>query len=129
VDRNAPDAKLKAACLAKYQNRKPTHFLQLDGFFHPDGAGDGIMPPDLEGDCLTGGAVVELMNGAEVRLLVRNGTAPAVAARLARKLAAWLEKDGERFIEKYLTDHQCSHCHGSGQVIGGGHVEDERFHF
>jgi hypothetical protein len=78
--------------LAHYAQRKPSHFLQLDGFYLPNG-GDDFMQPDEDGDCLHGSGTVELMTGTpSVRVLVTFGTDRHVAVRQLKKLAKWLKK-------------------------------------
>ncbi len=77
--------------LAQYASRKPKHFLQLDGFYMPDG-GDSVMRPDDDGDAITASGTMELMHGATTRVLIPHDTDVRVAARQLKKLAKWLKR-------------------------------------
>jgi len=78
--------------LAHYARKNPKQFLQMDGFYLPDG-GDDLMNPDDEGDCLQAISTVELMYmfGATVRVLIGSDADRMVAVRQLQKLAEWLE--------------------------------------
>ncbi len=83
-----------AECLARYAAKRPKHFLQLD-CFHMEDDGDDVMRPDTDGDAMFAGHTTELMNGADVRVLIPEGADVVSALRMLRKLADWLERDGE----------------------------------
>lgn len=84
------DAQRKSELLEKYEHREPTLFRQFDGFHMPDG-GDCAMTPDEDGVCLMGGNTYELMSGcSEVRVLIRDGVDPVLAATMLRKIAYWV---------------------------------------
>jgi hypothetical protein len=83
----------KAAILAKYAEREPKRFVQLDAHFSPDGPDDSLMAPDEEGDALTASETFELMHGASVRVLIDADCDPALALHRLRKLADWLACD------------------------------------
>jgi hypothetical protein len=80
----------KDSLLAKYAEREPKRFVQLDAHFAP---GDEVLGADDDGDALTGGGTFELMHGASVRVLIEPDCDSAIAVRRLRKLAAWLERN------------------------------------
>lgn len=80
--------------LAHYAKKDPKQFLQMDGFYLPNG-GDDSMRPDDEGDCLHASTTVELMYGATVRVLIGPAADRMVAIRQLQKLATWLKKDAD----------------------------------
>jgi hypothetical protein len=82
--------------LAHYASRPPTHFRQIDGHLHPD----AIMGPDADGHSVNGSLTVELMAGADVRVLVPLTTSKADAVTLLRKAIAWIERGAFEIIDK-----------------------------
>ena len=90
---------VKALLLAHYAEKEPTDFEQID-CHHRSGAIVDAFPEcrhdayDADGDTFDFGATTELMNGADVRILVRRDTPLEVATRLLRKAADWSERDG-----------------------------------
>jgi hypothetical protein len=82
---------LAGAKLLHYSRTEPKHFLQLDGFYIPD-AGDNPIDPDIDGDRLCAGGTVELMSGADVRILIPHDADVSVAVRQIKKLAKWLKR-------------------------------------
>jgi hypothetical protein len=90
----------KGELLEHYAEREPTAFYQFDGWHLGVGHGDDVMHPDEEGDCLASGTTYELMHGADVRVLVKRGMAPEIAAQLLEKLTSWIRRDGFEFHEE-----------------------------
>ncbi len=90
-----PEDEQKCLLLTKYAEKKPTTFGQLDAFVIGKDGGDDVMRPDPDGDCLMGGITTDLMDGADVRILIRRGTSGVNAVRLIGKLVEWLESDPE----------------------------------
>lgn len=78
--------------LAHYAAREPKKFLQIDGFYLPEG-GDDFLHPDKDGDYMHGSATVELMHGTDVRVLIPYETNAKVAARQLKKMAKWLNRN------------------------------------
>ena len=76
--------------LAHYANREPKNFLQMDGFYMPEG-GDSDMHPDKDGDVLEASSTVELMLGSSVRVLIPYDTDLKAALRQMKKLTKWLK--------------------------------------
>ena len=92
-----PVTDVKAKLLKKHAEprRLPHGFVQLDGFHFADGIGDDVFRPDQDHDSLMAGRTVELRaSNAElaVRVLIHDGTDPAIAVRLLRKLSDWYER-------------------------------------
>jgi hypothetical protein len=83
----------KEELLFKYSKREPRAFHQYDGFDIPVGHGDSIMQPDILGHCIFCIDTFELMNGADVRVLIRPEVAKETALILLLKIAAWLNND------------------------------------
>src|SRR5262245_7742784 len=79
----------KAEKLAHYARRGPKSFVQIDGWRAGAWIGDSLK--DKDGHAVTGGRTVELMRGADVRVLIDPSTTPAEATALLRKAAAWVE--------------------------------------
>jgi hypothetical protein len=77
--------------LAHYAAREPKKFLQIDGFYLPEG-GDDFLHPDKDGDYMHGTETVELMRGTDVRVLIPYETNAKVAARQLKKMAKWLKR-------------------------------------
>lgn len=81
--------------LEHYAGKKLTAFRQLDTFIGVKDAGDCIVMPDGDGDCLFERITCELMSGGPaIRVLV---TAEATVADVARAFDKWrqvLEHDG-----------------------------------
>ena len=71
--------------LAHYASREPRSFLQLDAFYLPHND-DPDLDADKDGDALMGGATIELMNGASVRVLLPHNADPKVVVRQLKKI-------------------------------------------
>ncbi len=82
-----PEQTAKEDKLKHYAERPLTKFLQLDGFYLGVDGGDSIMVPDKDGDDCWFSATEELMHGADVRILVKDGVSPDTAIRLIQKLS------------------------------------------
>jgi len=102
-----------AECLAKYAERKPQKYLQIDGHHLPDG-GDDIMRPDEDGDCINSGSTWELMAHNDVRVLIGTGVDAQVAVRQLRKIIDWIVRDGQQLMHEAFED-RCPACNGTGK--------------
>ena len=76
--------------LAHYSRCEPKAFCQIDAF---NTAPDYVMRPDADGDAIMGGSTIELMHGADVRVLIPLGADPKVARRQLKKIASWLKSN------------------------------------
>ena len=95
--------------LAHYASREPKSFLQLDAFYSPweDSAlwEDPALHPDKDGDALKGKGTIELMQVAEVRVLIPHDAKPKAAVRQLKKIAKWLNKNPDLFdLAKPLSE-------------------------
>ena len=115
--------RIKAALLVKYGEKEPNEFIQFDGFHMPDG-GDCVMEPDENGYCVTQQNTVELMNGSDVRVLIRKPDAGFIQqcsslpdfhdiAEMLRKIAGYCDKmDGTPY------DYEMEEINHPGEGIG-----------
>ncbi len=88
------DKKLFCARLAEYAAKDPKRFLQLDGEYRPGWGGDDCDPPaDEDGDWVSAGGTVELIDGATVRILIPDGADLTIVIRQLKKLRKWLKQD------------------------------------
>ena len=87
---------IKLKLIKKYIRREPTRFQQHDGFANLE-PGDFIMSPDEDGDCCLSSETWELMYGADVRILIKEGTTYLDAIRLLKKIVKYIERDKESF--------------------------------
>jgi len=91
-DGRAP--RTKAELLAHYAHRRPTRFVQYDGFVN---RADSLCDSG-DGDAVFWGDTWELMNGSSVRVLIHPDTAPADAVRLLHKMASTVERNSAVFL-------------------------------
>ena len=106
---------LKVRLLRKYAepHRTPQDFVQLDGFYFDDGQADYVFQLDSDNDCIFAGQTTEIRaSGPElaVRVLILDGTPPAIAVRLLRKLADWYERQPE-IGQRDDQGANCPECH------------------
>jgi hypothetical protein len=92
----------KETILAKYNEREPTEFYQIDGF-HIPGRGDSVMVLDDDDDCIMGGVVHELMFGSDVRVLIRKE--PENPGRTERDIVRMLRKIADTIESLHWVDH------------------------
>ena len=87
--------KIKGECLAKYADRKPKLFLQID-CFGPDAAGDSVIDPDCTGKGMMAGSTWELMCGTPLRILIADDyTDHELLANMITQAAEWVRSDPE----------------------------------
>ena len=85
--------------LAHYAKREPKRLLQLDAFYMPHND-DPDLHPDKDGDVLMAGGTLELMQEAEVRVLIPTSTDKKMAVRQLKKITKWLSKDSAKWLSK-----------------------------
>ena len=83
--------------LNHYAKREPKEFLQLDGWYGGKWAGDSIVATDENGYSGTGRITVELMIGADVRVLIDPSTPASEAIALLEQAVDWLKRDPNLF--------------------------------
>lgn len=81
----------KRTKLAHYDTKPLNSFKQVDAFL--DWEGDTMFPPDKDGDNIFSGWTEELMEHAQVRILIRKGIKRDDAVRALRKMLVWIETD------------------------------------
>lgn len=117
---------LKRELLEKYADREPTAYYQFDAF--TDTGGGGPMEPDGDGDERYASVTYELMNGANVRVLIRAGTDEKQALRALKKIRQWVKKDGFAYGRDGIA-RETAHwnevfvCPRCGVRTTGGHDE------
>ena len=86
----------KGDLLGHYATREPQKFVQFDSWYYPEDQRDGydcmMGPPDEEGVVGSSGSVYELMDGADVRVLIKPEVSIDKAAMMLRKIAEWVER-------------------------------------
>lgn len=89
---------LKRQLLEKYDSRVPTPFLQMDVFNLGIGQGDCVMAVDDDGHCVMSGTTFELMNGADVRILVKPDTERADIVAMLEKAVECMKSGSLKHI-------------------------------
>jgi hypothetical protein len=89
----APTLTRKDELLAKYATKPVTVFKKYDCFFSSEEYGD------KDGDDLWAAITAELMNGADVRVLIKPETKRADAIRALTKIVRLIDKNSESVIE------------------------------
>jgi len=124
----------KGAKLRHYASRDPKEFIQIDGFYLPGGC-DSVMVTDNDGDCIQAGKTIELMNGADVRILIRDPrgehgteTNKADIKRLLEKISSdidWaLQND---YGDKMFGDHKTVLLQTIGRDPGSVEEEEQEY--
>jgi len=83
--------------LSHYAKRDPNEFLQIDGWHGGKCAGDRVVATDENGYSMTGSVTVELMYGADVRILIDPSTPASEAVALLQQAVAWLKEDPDLY--------------------------------
>jgi hypothetical protein len=92
-------AKSKEKLLQHYKHKKPTLFVQYDGFNLPNG-GDYVMIPDQEGHCVMSRLTYELMSGmTDVRVLITPEASKETVIQLLRKIMDLIKENDSYRLE------------------------------
>ncbi len=88
----------KEKLLQHYKRKEPNLFIQYDGYYMPNGENDLIIPgslmnPNDEGFNLFSSMTYELIDGANVRLLIKPETPKETVLRLLERLTSWIKED------------------------------------
>lgn len=110
--------RVKKRLLDHYEQREPLAFLKLDGFVECP-AGDPVVEPDEDGDCLFKSWTWELRSGIPVRLQVLDGTDKRDVVRVLRKMI-----DTDLAGEGVLSSDGQHVNHGDGPGCSFGRVDD-----
>ena len=102
-------SRIKGECLAKYSERKPTLFFQID-CWGPNAAGDSIIDPHSSGKGMTAGSTWELMHGSPVRILIAEDyTDQKLLADMITEAAEWIRRCPELLKEHHAKQwDECS---------------------
>ena len=80
----------KESLLKHYSRREPKSFVQIDGWYGGKWKGDSEIPTDEYGRSMTWTKTEELMQAADMRLLVVPGSDPKEIVALLHKAAHWI---------------------------------------
>ncbi len=104
----------KTELIEKYQAREPRLFVRVDAL-KTTGDGDNLRPPDEEGFWFQARPSRELIDGADIVLLVDPRTDRKDAVSMLKKIAAKMEGDWSRFLEE--TRDELSTAHGIEGIV------------
>jgi len=91
---------IKGECLAKYSERKPKLFLQID-CWGPKATGDCMCDPSSTGKGMTSVSTWELMHSSPVRILIADDyTDHKLLADLLTEAARWL-RESPKLLDEY----------------------------
>lgn len=82
---------LKTKLLEKYSQKEPQQFIQIDGFAEMPAW--NVVQPDADGHIMMAGITYDLMNCAEVRVLIHPEVPKETALAFLKKMAAWMESE------------------------------------
>ncbi len=99
----------KTELIEKYQAREPRLFVRVDAL-KTTGDGDNLMPPDGDGFWFQARPSRELIDGADIVLLVDPRTNRKDAVSMLKKIAAKMEGDWSHLLEE--TKDELSTAHG-----------------
>ena len=96
-----PDRRSKEGLLAHYATREPKSFIQFDGWYGGKWQGDSVINTDEAGRSMISGLTTELMNGADMRLLIKPDSDPTEIVALLHNAIASIES----MPENIATSH------------------------
>ncbi len=96
-----PDRRSKEGLLAHYATREPKDFVQIDGWCSGKWTGDSVIVTGNDGRGMTSTLTTELMNGADVRLLIKPDSDPTEIVALLHDAI----KSIESLPENIATSH------------------------
>ncbi len=89
----------KKELIEKYETREPKLFVQIDAF-KMAGSEDNLMPPDEDGFWLQARPSYELMDGADISLLIDPRTDRKDVVSMLKKMAIKMEEDWSHLLEE-----------------------------
>ncbi len=95
---NRTEQEIKDILLDHYASKTPTLFLQYDGIARPRVRRSESGQLDEDNELVNAKPTYELMSGADVRVLIREGIDKRTAIRLLVKIMAWMEHEGFDWI-------------------------------
>ena len=99
----------KKELLEKYQMREPKLFVQIDAV-KTRGNEDNLMQPDEDGFWLQARHTYELMEGADIRLLINPGTGRGDVVAMLKKMTAKMEQDWSYLLKE--AQEELTEAHG-----------------
>jgi hypothetical protein len=93
----------KAELIEKYQAREPRLFVRVDAL-KTTGDGDNLMPPDGDGFWFQARPSRELIDGADITLLIDPRTDRKDAISMLKKIAIKIEEDWSRLLEETMDE-------------------------
>jgi hypothetical protein len=99
----------KKELLEKYQAREPKLFVQIDAFRTPGNEGN-LIQPDEDGFWFQARPTYELMDGAEITILINPKTDQKDIPLMLKKIADRIDRDWSPLLEE--ARGELAHAHG-----------------
>ena len=99
---------MKADLIEKYQAREPKLFVRIDAVKTMDD-GDNLMPPDGDGFWFQARRSRELIDGADITLLIDPRTDRKDVVSMLKKTAVKMEEDWSPLLEEAKDEISCAH--------------------
>ncbi len=104
----------KTELIEKYRAREPRLFVRVDALKTADD-GNNLMPPDADGFWFQARPSRELIDGADIVLLIDPRTDRKDVASMLKKVADKIERDWSRLLEE--TKDELSTTHGIEGIV------------
>ena len=98
----------KKELIEKYQTREPKLFVQIDAF-KTLGNEDNLMHPDEDGFWFQARPAYELMDGADITVLINPKTDRKDAVLMLGKMAGKMDREWSRLLEEARSELTTTH--------------------
>ena len=98
----------KKELIEKYQTREPKLFVQVDAF-KTAGNEDNLMHPDEDGFWFQARPSYELMDGADITVLINPKTDRKDAVLMLEKMAGKMDREWSRLLEEARSELTTTH--------------------
>ena len=98
----------KKELLERYQGREPRLYIQIDAV-KANGNEDNLMPPDKDGFWFQARHTFELMDGADVSVLVNPRTDRKDAVEMLKKVVIKMDRDWSRLLDEAKDELATAH--------------------
>jgi hypothetical protein len=98
----------KKELIEKYQTREPKLFVQVDAFKTLGNEGN-LMPPDEDGFWFQARPSYELMDGADITVLINPKTDRKDAVLMLEKMAGKMDREWSRLLEEARSELTTTH--------------------